>query len=351
MRHPARVLDQRLHAAQRFGQGEQPGPRADIERRRLAVDVGEGDHPAEVAHLLRRHLVAGVLRQARVEHLRHLGVADQCGDDPLGVGAVPFHPDGEGLDAAQRQEGVERPGHRARSVLQERDLLGQFVVGGDHDAAHHVGVPAQVLGGRVHHDVRAEFQRLLQVWRGEGVVHDQLRARVAGNLRQGGDVTDVEQRIGGRLDPDQLGVRLDRRPHCVHIGHWGGGVLDSPAGKHLVHQPERAAVGVVRNDQVVAGPQGGAQHRVGGRHAGRERAPMPTAFQRGQTFLQRGAGRVAGAGVLVTGAHAAHPVLGVGRRGVDGHDHRTGRRVCLLARMNGAGGEAVTHVEQSTSHA
>ena len=51
-----------------------------------------------------------------------------------------------------------------------------------HDrAADHVGVPAEVLGRGVHHDVGAEPERLLEVRRGEGVVDDEQRARVVGD--------------------------------------------------------------------------------------------------------------------------------------------------------------------------
>ena len=50
--HPARVLDQRLDAAERLGQREQLRPLADLQRGVLAVPQPERDHPAEAGHLL-----------------------------------------------------------------------------------------------------------------------------------------------------------------------------------------------------------------------------------------------------------------------------------------------------------
>ena len=52
----------------------------------------------------------------------------------------------------------------------------------DQRAADDVGVAADVLGGRVHDDVGAERERALQVRRREGVVDDEQRAGLVGDL-------------------------------------------------------------------------------------------------------------------------------------------------------------------------
>jgi len=54
----------------------------------------------------------------------------------------------------------------------EGQLLPERDVGGDQRAADDVRMPAQVLGHRMHDDVGAQRDRLLQVGRGEGVVDD-----------------------------------------------------------------------------------------------------------------------------------------------------------------------------------
>ena len=151
----------------------------------------------------------------------------------------------------------------------------------DEGAADDVGVPAAVLRGGVDDDVGAEGQRLLEVRRGEGVVDDEQRAGLVGDRGERLDVADVEQRVGGRLDPHQPGrTRPDRGPHRVEVGHRRRAVLEAPALLDLVEQPEGAAVRVVGDDHVVArggtGP-GSACPRRPGRTRRRTRARPPRA--------------------------------------------------------------------------
>ena len=80
------------------------------------------------------------------------------------------------LHAPQHEVAVERRRHRAGRVLREADALGQLVVVDGDEAADDVAVAAEVLRGRVHDDVGAVGQRVLQVRRGERVVDD-ARAR------------------------------------------------------------------------------------------------------------------------------------------------------------------------------
>ena len=65
---------------------------------------------------------------------------------------------------------------------------------------------AQVLGRAVDHEVGAELDRLLQIGRREGVVHGQQGPGLVGQLGDGGDVEDLQERIGRRLDPDEFRV-------------------------------------------------------------------------------------------------------------------------------------------------
>ena len=109
-------------------------------------------------------------------------------------------------------------------------------------------VAAAVLGRRVRDDVGAERERLLQVGRGEGVVDDEQRARLVGDLGERGDVGDAEQRVGRASRP--------RRSWCCRAGSrrapastsaiGGDGVVDAPRLGDLVEQAVGAAVGVGR---------------------------------------------------------------------------------------------------------
>ena len=197
--------------------------------------------------------------------------------------------------------------------------------------------PAGVLGRGVHHHVGPEGERLLEVRRGEGVVHHQQRPGVVGDGGERGDVTDVEQRVGGRLDPDDLRARGDRRCRRGGVVHGGGRVLQAPARGDLVDQPVGAAVRVVGDDDVVAGHAHRVQQGVLRGQPGGEGEASFALLQGGQVALERRAGRVGRAAVLVATAQPPDTVLLVGRGGVDGRDHRTRHRVGLVARMDRAG--------------
>ena len=236
------------------------------------------------------------------------------------------------------QEAVERTGHGPHGVLVEGDRLGQVEVA-DHDgAADHVAVPADVLGRRVHDDVGAERERLLEVRRRERVVDDEHRAGVVGDLGQRLDVGDGQQRVGRGLDPDDPGLPgADGGANRVDVADVRGTVLEPPAPLDLVEEPEGAAVRVVGDHRVVTRLGEPAQDRVlGGEAAGEREAPLPLLECREGT-LERGAGRVGGAAVLVATAEPPDAVLLVGAGRVDGRDHRAGGGVGLVAGVDGTG--------------
>ena len=152
-------------------------------------------------------------------------------------------------------------------------------------------------------------------------------------LGERGDVGDAEQRVGRRLDPDDLRrARPDRGADGVDVVPAGRGVATAPTRSWtLREQPVGAAVRVARDDRVVAGPADGPQQGVLGRQPGREGQPAAAALERGQALLERGPRRVGAAAVLVAAAQPADAVLLVGRRLVDRRDHGAGERVGLLA--------------------
>ena len=126
--------------------------------------------------------MTGMVGQLRVEDAIDGGVTDQQVDDRPRVLAVPIHPHAQRLDTAQHEVAVERRGHGAGRVLGEPQPLGQLVVVDRQEPADHVAVTAEVLGGRVHDDVGAERDRLLQVRSGERVVDHHQRAAARGRV-------------------------------------------------------------------------------------------------------------------------------------------------------------------------
>ena len=201
-----------------------------------------------------------------------------------------------------------------------------FVIDG---AADRVGVAADVLRRRVHDDVGAERERLLQVRARERVVDDDERAGRVRALGDRGDVDDLEQRVGRRLEPDQVGRPLERLARDALVRQVDELVVVALRGVELREQPVGAAVDVVDRDRARAGRE--QLHDRGRRaHAGREADAVLAALERGQARLERRARRVDRARVVVAAAHLQHAVLRVGAGLVDRHVDRARQRVGLL---------------------
>ena len=138
-------------------------------------------------------------RRERVLRMRRAGrgsaPASTCGccSQPLRqrerVRAVPLHAQRQRLHAAQREEAVERARRSRRprsagSPAARAAASWRASRADDGDAADHVGVAVQVLGGRVHDDVEAELERPLHAGAGEGVVGHARGCRARGRSRR-----------------------------------------------------------------------------------------------------------------------------------------------------------------------
>ena len=106
----------------------------------------------------------------------------------------------------------------------------------------------------------------------------------------GGDVDLVEQRVGRRLDPDQLRLGAQRGAQGVEVALVDEVVGEPEAGEDLVDQAVGAAVEVERQDQVVAGRERRGQQRVGRRHAARERRAVPPSSSPSAARARSGSG-------------------------------------------------------------
>ena len=165
---------------------------------------------------------------------------------------------------------------------------------------------------------------------------------VVGDPGEGLDVADVEQRVGRRLDPDQLRLARAGSPRGRRPGRTtGAGSCTSP----------QACSTLSKSRNVPPYASSGSTTWSPGRHSARTRvssaaSPLAKAKPRSPSssaarlLLQRGAGRVGRAAVLVAAAQPAHAVLLVGGGGVDRRDHRAGHRVGLVARVDGPGLES-----------
>ena len=275
-----------------------------------------------------------VILETREEHRAHLRMTAQRLRDGECVGLVALHSDRQGLQSPLDEKAVERGGYRAGRVLVETARLEKVLPIHDERAADHVAMPADILGGAVNHDVRAEVEGVLKVRACKGVVDGQERARCP-ERRHTGDVDDVEKGVGGRLQPDEPGPARQRRAERFH-----GMRADEPARDpilvvHAVEEPPRAAVDVARGNHLVAGFQ---QVEHGGRRRGPrcEAEAVRAVLCRGNGAFERPSAGVSRAPVFPPLARLFHTVLLEGRGEGDGDRDRSRAAVRLLGLVDDA---------------
>mmetsp|Transcript_5968 Transcript_5968/g.23710 ORF Transcript_5968/g.23710 Transcript_5968/m.23710 type:complete len:562 (+) Transcript_5968:426-2111(+) len=334
MRHQRGQGDQALDPAEAFGQREQLDP---LQKAARTGEVGlqrDADHAAAATHLPRGQLVLRMAGQTGVEHPLDLRLLAEPGRQFGGAGVVPLETQRQGLEAAQRQEAVERAGHRADGVVQKAELLAQRrlprLAADDGHTTDHIAVAVQELGGRVDDQVEAERQRPLGPGAGEGVVGHGQRAMLAGDAGDRGQVGEAQQRVAGGLDPDQPRVGLQGRAHrggiaAVDIGHAQAGAVLA----HPLEEAVAATVEVVAGNDVGVGRQGVQDGGHGGQ-ARREGIGLGAVFQVGDGPLPGLTGGVVRAAVFVAGV-VAGALLAVGGADRDRRHHRAGHGVGLLA--------------------
>ena len=201
-------------------------------------------------------------------------------------------------------------------------------------------VPAQELGGRVHHDVAAELEGAAEAGRGEGAVDHQRHARLVGDGGDGRHVHDLEAGVAQGLAEDETGLGPNRPAEPLGVTGVDEAGLDAETRHRVGEQVVAAAVDRGRRDDVSARihqrRDGEVERRLPARRADRADA----AFERRDPLLQHRHRRVGDARVDVAGAlevEERRRLLGVvedvGGGLIDRHRARAGHRIRLLPRV------------------
>ena len=148
--------------------------------------------------------------------------------------------------------------------------------------------------------------------------------------------------IGRRLDEDHPRVLFDRRFDVRDVRRVNEIKLDIVVRQNAREETKRAAVGVIRDDDVLARFDE-PQRRINRGHPGSEGVTELRAFERSDVAFQREARRVLCPRILET-FMLAESFLRVSRSLIDRDGDRARRRVGLLSGMNGCCGE--THNNQ-----
>src|SRR6478672_2013246 len=98
------MIDQAFDAAKAFGEREEVGVFEEAARTGQVRLQDDGDHAAERAHLFLRQLVLRMLFQAGVVDLLNLRFLLEPARYRERVLAMPFHPERERLQSAQREK-------------------------------------------------------------------------------------------------------------------------------------------------------------------------------------------------------------------------------------------------------
>ena len=199
-----------------------------------------------------------------------------------------------------------------------------------------------VLGQRVHDDIGAVVKGPAEQWRGDGIVDNQGDAGGVGDLRPALDVHHVARRIADGLAEQGPGIVIDERSHALEIVSLGEAGLDALPREGVGKQVVGAAVQLRGADDIGADLRDGLDGVANRRHARSHRQGADPALQRGQARFQHGIGRVHDPAVDIARhleVEQVRAVLGViesvGGRLVDGRGGGVGRRVAVIARVQG----------------
>ena len=162
----------------------------------------------------------------------------------------------------------------------------------DHRTTDGSAVAGQELGGGMHHQVGAPFDRSAQVGRGQGVVDDQRDTGISGELSQRLEIGDDASRVGQALAEDRLGALADRRPHGLRLLEVDEVDVPVELLEALAELRDRAAIQAVRSHETIAGLHEGEEGQDLRAVPGGAAGAAAAAFEAGEPLLERGNRRV-----------------------------------------------------------
>ena len=346
--HAGRVLGQALRIPQADGTGEELEGVHETPAGLEAALEFEGDHAARLAHLAAGEVTLGKGGQAGVMDDRHRRMALQEFRHLDGIEGMAVHAQGQGLEAAQDEEGILGGEHGPGHVLDADEThLVQDRLRPDDGPRQQVPVATQILGGGMDDQVGPQFQGALQVRRAIGVVHHRQGPVATGDIRDGGDIHQTHVGIGRRLEKDHAGAGRDGGGQVGRVGQIQVPDLDPELLQPMVEKGEGATVEGLVRDQFVPrlqqGPeQGGGSPLTRGGHQGRL-----SYLEIGQPFLQQPGSRIADPGVNISRPLAGEAGHALGDRGesvggteVDGRTQGAGPLVGIVSVVDGAGGKS-----------
>ncbi|MNZ97963.1 hypothetical protein D3C78_1172300 [compost metagenome] len=103
----------------------------------------------------------------------------------------------------------------------------------------------------MHHNVRPQLQRPLQIRRAIGVIHQQQRPLTVGNLGHCGNIDQAHIRVSRRFAIHQPGTRAYRRRQPLRPGQVNVGDFHAVARQPMMKIAEGAAINGFIDDQLI----------------------------------------------------------------------------------------------------
>jgi len=251
--HDGRAFNKRFNTSERFSQGH--GLHCGQELSGfldLSLDE-ESDHTSESSHLLLSNFVLRVAGKTRVDNLLNLGVAFKEFSNDLSTSAGSVHSDLQGFKTSKGEVAVESAGGSSNSLGSEEELILKGSIVSNKSTHDNIRVTSDVFGDGVDTDVRAQKKGALEIGRGESVISSSDNSFSLGDLADGFNVANLEGRVGGGFNPDELSVGLDSFFNIFDIGHVNKSVFNTVSLlTDLSHISLGASVDIIAADDMIA---------------------------------------------------------------------------------------------------
>ncbi len=277
-----------------------------------------------------------VSRQPRVVYRVHRGLRAGPLREGQSVGVVSCHTHRQGLESAFGEPCRVGVGGLTPHLHQVADFLDDRLAA-RHDAADHVRVPVQVLGGAVDHEVRAVLQWPEVDRRSERRIDDHRDTPFPAERRDGLRVEHPHEGVGRRLDEYRARGLADQLSPVPRVVRARERDVDLELAELLRKQPPGPAINPFAGEEVITGAQHGEMRQRRGPHAAREEDRSVGTLEGGHLGGERELVRV------VAVPRVQHLVAGTdgmveGAALIDRCGHRSAIRLALRHAMDRLGG-------------
>src|SRR5207247_10112136 len=209
MSHAGRMFNQTLYSTETFSHGEDTQLLQEFLATIETARQLEAQHASTAPHLSSDNVSLRMIGKTGKQDPFNLGLFEEIFADGFRILTMSLHSNRESLDSPKDKVAVERPWDRSNRVLEEAERFMDLRVVRNRSASYEVAVSTKVFRGAMHYNLRSVARRLLEVRTHEGVVDNEERVRLPGNLADARDVDYAHQRVGRCLYPDEWRIFAD----------------------------------------------------------------------------------------------------------------------------------------------